>query len=388
MKVMMVAGEASGDMHGAHLAKALRAEDPGVTLFGMGGTKMEEAGVRLLYNPTASSAMGFLEVLKNVQVLRRVLARLGRTLAEEAPDVLVLIDFPEFNMRLAELAKDQNVPAVYYFSPSAWAWRKGRAKTIARQGATVCAVFPFEADVYREAGAKVEFVGHPLVDTAKPALSRDEARKEFGCIDRDPVIALLPGSRKQEIDGHVQTMAQAAEKILAEHPRAAFLLALAHTVERSRVEELLGGRVPVTIVDGRVYDVLAASDAAIAVSGTVTLEAALIGTPVVVVYKASLSMYMIAKAMYKLPWIALPNIVAGRWVVDELLQADFNPDTIAAKVEELLTPERRSEVLKGYQEVRERLGGPGAARRAAQTILRIGAERGSAQSRKGRNGAP
>lgn len=383
MKVMMVAGEASGDLHGAHLAQALLAKDPKARLFGVGGAKMEQAGVRLLYNPTAISAMGFLEVIKNVQVLRRLLDRLGRALDDEAPDVVALIDFPEFNMRLANLAKERGIPAVYYFSPSAWAWRRGRAKAVAEQGATVCAVFPFEADVYREAGADVVFVGHPLIDIVKPALGRDEAREAFGCQGRNPVIALLPGSRRQEIDGHVHTMAQAAQKILAAHPGAAFLLPLAHTVERSRVEELLGDLVPVTIVEGRTYDVLAASDAAIAVSGTVTLEAALIGTPIVVVYRASLSMYMLAKAMYKLPWIALPNIVAGRRVVDEMLQSDFTPGAIAAKVEELLSPQRRNEVLQGYQEVRERLGGPGAASRAAETILRVGAERKSAQSRSG-----
>lgn len=385
MKVMMVAGEASGDMHGAHLATSLREREPGVRLFGVGGSKMEQAGVRLLYNPTSISAMGFLEVLKNVQVMRRLLDRLDSVLDEEAPDVVTLIDFPEFNMRLANLAKARGIPAVYYFSPSAWAWRRGRAKTVAEQGATVCAVFPFEADVYREAGAEVEFVGHPLIDIARPTLSQAEAREAFGCGGRSPVIALLPGSRKQEIDGHVQTMAQAARKILAEHPDAAFLLPLAHTVERSRVEALLGDAVPVTIVEGRTYDVLAAADAAIAVSGTVTLEAALIGTPIVVVYKASLSMYMLAKAMYKFPWIALPNIIAGRQVVDELLQGDFTPDLIAQKVGELLAPERRAEVMKGYQEVRELLGGRGAVDRAAETILRVGARQKNAS---GRDGSP
>ncbi len=382
----MVAGEASGDMHGAHLARALIEKEPRVRLFGMGGSKMEQAGVRLLYNPTSDSVMGFVEVLKNVQVMRRLLTRFADVLDEEAPDVVTLIDFPEFNMRLANLAKERGIPSVYYFSPSAWAWRRGRARTIAEQGATVCAVFPFEADVYREAGAKVEFVGHPLIDIAKPGLSKDEARAEFDCAGRGPVVALLPGSRKQEIDGHVQIMAQAARKILAAHPGAAFLIPLAHTVERARVEALIGDTVPVTIVDGRAYDVLAAADVAIAVSGTVTLEAALIGTPIVVVYKASVSMYVLAKAMYKLPWISLPNIVAGRKVVDEVLQSDFTADGIAAKVEELLRPERRNEVLQGYQEVREKLGGPGAVGRAADTIIRIA--RRTRGSEGGPNDAP
>ena len=382
MNVMMVAGEASGDMHGAHLARALRERSPGVRLFGMGGSLMERAGVELLFNPTSISAMGFLEVLRNVQVFRRLLARLGDVLAKESPDVLVLIDFPEFNMRLANLAKELGIPSVYYFSPTAWAWRKGRAKTIAEQGATVCAVFPFEADVYREAGARVEFVGHPLVDIVKPTVSREEARAEFGCAGRQPVVALLPGSRNQEIDGHTETMARAAALIRSAHPDTVFLLALAHTIERSRVEALIKDLVPVTIVEGRTYDVLGAADAAVAVAGTVTLEAALIGTPHVIVYKASLSMYMLAKAMYKLPWIGLPNIVAGRRLVDEVLQNEFTPENVAAKVEELLLPERSEALRKGFEEVREKLGGPGAARRAADVILREGARRAS-KSRPG-----
>ena len=174
---------------------------------------MEEAGVELLFNPTSISAIGFFEVIRSAQVLRRVPARFAVELDRQRPDCVVLIDFPEFNMRLADMAKARGIPVVYFFSPSAWAWRKGRARTVAEHATTVCAVFPFEAEVYREAGAHVEYVGHPLIDIAKPTLSQEEARRELGCQDSGPIIALLPGSRKQELDSHLIPMIASAKRI-------------------------------------------------------------------------------------------------------------------------------------------------------------------------------
>lgn len=370
VKIMMVAGEASGDMHGAHLARALWERESNLHIFGMGGTLMEGAGVRLLYNPTSVSVMGFVEALKGVQFFRRLLARFEQVLDEDAPDALVLIDFPEFNMRLGAAAHRRGIPVVYYFSPSAWAWRRGRAKTVAEHATTVCAVFPFEAEVYEEAGANVEYVGHPLIDIVRTDLTREQARTEFGCSKKGPVFALLPGSRKQEMDQHLQPLAGAVRRIREVKPEADFLLPLAPSVDRERVEEKLGSREGVRIVEGRAYDVLTAADGALAASGTVTLEAALLGTPIVVFYRTSSTTYWIAKRFYKRPHIGLPNIIAEREIVKELLQDDANPKALAEAALDLLRPERREKILEGYAEVRQRLGGAGAIGRAADAVLR------------------
>lgn len=368
-KVMLVAGEASGDLHGANLARAILEREPGARLFGMGGELMREAGVRLLFNPTSVSAVGFVEVLRNVQLLRRVLARLAEVVERQAPDAVVLIDFPEFNMRLAEMIKGRGIPLIYYFSPSAWAWRKGRARTVAAQKAIVCAVHPYEEEVYREAGADVRFVGHPLIDVARPSLSREEARQAFGCADGDPVIALLPGSRKQEMDNHLAPMIGAAKRILEERPGAVFLMGVAHTISIEKVRAKIPPELPIRLIEGRSYDVLHAADAGAAKVGTVCLEAALIGTPIVSLYRMSASSFWIAKRLYTREHVAPPNVIADRKVMVELFQDEVNPERIAREVLALLDPAKREEVAQGYAEVRKRLGGPGAVGRAAEVVL-------------------
>ncbi len=382
MKIMIVAGEASGDLNGSHLAREIAQREPRARLFGMGGTLMQKAGVRLLFNPTSISTIGFVEAVRSVGILRRVLTRFAGVLDRQSPDVVVLIDFPEFNMRLGEMAKQRGIPVVYYFSPSAWAWRKGRAKKVAEHAAAVLAVFPFEAEVYREAGAPVEYVGHPLVDVVKSDLDREGARKAFRCEGADPVVALLPGSRRQEIDNLLGPMVQAAKRFAGVHPAVKYLVPIAHTVDRARVRAKLPESLPIEIVEGRTYDALRASDFALAAMGTVTLEAALMGTPIVGLYRVAPSTAWIIRRLYTGRHFALPNIVAGREIVRELLQDDVTPERITEAMEELLSPERRRAILEGYEEVRARLGGPGAVSRAAEAVLRIA--RGKA--RKGRSG--
>lgn len=381
MKIMMVAGEASGDMNGSHLAREITRREPRARLFGMGGKLMQKAGVKLLFNPTSISTIGFVEAVRSVGVLRRVLGRFAGVLDRQSPDVVVLIDFPEFNMRLGEMAKERGIPVVYYFSPSAWAWRKGRAKKVAEHATAVLAVFPFEAEVYREAGAPVEYVGHPLVDVVKSDLDRQSAREAFGCERAEPVVALLPGSRRQEIDNLLGPMLQGAKRFAGAHPRVKYLLPLAHTVDPARVRAKVPERLPLEIVEGRTYDVLRASDFAVAAMGTVTLEAALMGTPMVGLYRVAPSTAWIIRRLYTGRHFALPNIVAGREVVRELLQDDVTPERIAECMEELLSGERTRTILEGYEEVRARLGGPGAVGRAAEAVLRI------ARSREGARGA-
>lgn len=376
MKIMLSAGEASGDLNGAHLARALLAREPGLELFGMGGPLMAEAGVEILHDPTEMSTVGFLEVLRSAGHFRRLLRCLGEEMARRRPDCLVVIDFPGFNMRLGKLAKARSVPVVYYFGPQAWAWGRGRARAVAQHAALVCAVFPFEAELYREAGARVEYVGHPLVDTVKPRLALEEAAAALGVAGAWPVISLLPGSRRQELEHHLKPMLQAASILKRRFQGARFILPLAHTVDRRQVEAGLPGEVPVQIAQGMTYEALAFSHAAMAAIGTVTLEAALLGCPFVGVLRLSPSTYWMARRLYKPEYTVLPNIVAGREIVPELIQEDATPERIAEEVARLLEPGRREEVLAGFREVRERLGGPGAVERAAAAVLQVAAGRG------------
>lgn len=371
---MMTAGEASGDMHGAGLAREIRAMKPEAQLFGMGGSLMQQAGVGLLFNPTDISAVGFLEVLKSYQVLRRILLRLGEAMDREKPDCLVVIDFPEFNMRLAQMAKNRDIPVVYYISPSVWAWRRGRAEKIARLVKCVCSIFPFEADVYREAGAPVCFVGHPLIDIVRPTAPPGELLPQLGLDPGRPLFALLPGSREQEIRSLLVPMLEAAKLIAARVPGAQFAVPMAHTVSRRIVEGFTQNpETPaVVLVEGRTYDVLAAADAAIVASGTATLEAAILGTPMVMVYKMAGTTYHIAKMLVHIPYVALPNIVAGRKVVEELLQHDANPERMAAEVLSLWQDRGRLEKMRNdYADVVARLGQAGAVGRAAQVVLAV-----------------
>lgn len=378
MKVMMIAGEASGDLHGANLAREIAALVPQVRLFGMGGSMMRQAGVRLLFNPMGVSAVGLVEVLKSVGVLRRLLTRLGEVLDKQRPDVLVVIDFPEFNMRLAEMAHNRGIPVVYYISPSVWAWRRGRALKIAHTVKCVCAIFPFETGVYREAGAPVCFVGHPLLDIVKSTVGREQLLPEIGLDPQAPLFALLPGSRNQEIRALLAPMLKAAVRIAAEVPNAQFVVPLAHTVSRDMVGGMIeetvqqGGSPRVTLVEGRTYDIVAAADAAVIASGTATLEAAILGTPMVMVYKMSGATFRILRLLVKIPYVALPNIVAGRQVVPELLQDAVNPERIA---QELLAiwrdPVKQAEIRAGLAESVAKLGKPGAVQRAARAVVAV-----------------
>ena len=241
LKVMLVAGEPSGDLHGSCLAEEILRQQPGARLFGMGGRLMKDAGVRLLFNPTSISSIGILEALKSVQVLRRLLLRLGEIADRQQPDVVVLIDFPGFNMRFAEILKRKGIPCVYYFSPSAWAWGRGRAEKVAETVTKVLAVFPFEYEVYKEAGADVEFVGHPLLDIVPEPIPKEEARETLGLPQDVPLIALLPGSRRQEIKGLLPIMLKAVELLREKLPGIQPVVAAAETIPVEEIRKSPGG---------------------------------------------------------------------------------------------------------------------------------------------------
>ncbi|WP_346353584.1 lipid-A-disaccharide synthase [Azotosporobacter soli] len=372
MKIMISVGEASGDLHGASVAAALKELQPTAELFGMGGSAMAQAGVEILYDIAELGVMGLVEVLRNLPKLFRVRDLLKQAMQKRRPDVLVVIDYPGFNVRLAKIAKKLGIPVVFYISPSVWAWGAGRAKEVAEVASRVAAIFPFEAEAYRKAGAKVTFVGHPLLDIVKAEQSRAELRAAYGVGDQEEAILLLPGSRKQEIEKLLPSMLQAAEELQRRRGNCRFFLPVATTIPRAMIErQLQEHRLAVTLTDGRTYDLMKMADAAVAASGTVTLEAALLGLPCVVIYKMAAITYWLGKRLVRIPHISLPNIVAGRKVIPELLQEQVCGPVIAQEIGAMLEPENRQRLAQDMADVRRRLGEPGAVRRVAEEIVAV-----------------
>ncbi|MBZ0220407.1 MAG: lipid-A-disaccharide synthase [Candidatus Methylomirabilis sp.] len=371
--ILMVSGEESGDLHGAALIRALKKLVPGgLNVAGMGGWRMKEEGLVGL-DSREVSVVGVVEVASRLPRILKSISTLKRQLRGEHFDAVVLIDFPDFNLRIAKEARRLGVPVIYYISPQVWAWRKGRLKKIARLVNKMLVVFPFEYYIYREAGVDVEYVGHPLADAVRCDLTREEARAALGLENRDRVVSLLPGSRTGEVRRLIGPMAEAA-RILSEKldGKAVFLLPAARSIEDGLFHAALkDAKADIRIVRGRMYESLRASDAAVVASGTATLETALIGTPMVIVYKMAALSYGIAKRLVNLSHAGLPNIVAGREVVPELLQDEASPEGIAGKVLSILEEPRREEILRGYDQIRKNLGRGGAAEKAARTIYNL-----------------
>lgn len=371
--VFIISGEESGDLHGASLIHAMKRIDPSLSVHGMGGTRMKEAG---LVGPDSKevSVVGVVEVLEKLPTLWRTFKEIKNGLAAERPDALVLIDFPDFNLRVAKEAKRLGIPVVYYISPQVWAWRKGRVGKIAELVDKMLVVFPFEVAIYKAAGVDVEYVGHPLSDAVVCQLTKQEARAALGVDTQGPVISILPGSRTGEVRRLLATMLTAAEQIqkrLVEKP--VFLLPAAGSID----DRVLAGFLKETFADVRVvrgamYTALRASDAAIVASGTATLETALIGTPMAIVYKMASLSYGIARLLVDVEFVGLPNIVAGRKVVPELIQDKATPESISSEIIDFIIDAGRTErVMQGYAEIKERLGAGGAADKAARAIFEL-----------------
>jgi len=368
---MLVAGEASGDLHGATLARALTSLEPGIALVGMGGSRMEAAGVRLLHGIDRAGVVGGTEVLGRLPALVRILRDLGHRLAELRPRALVLIDFPEFNLRLARRARAERIPVVYFMAPQVWAWRRGRLQTMARDVTRVLAVFPFEVGLYQDAGVPVDFVGHPLLDVLPP-IARAAARAGLAAED-EQLVGLLPGSRVAEVQRHLGVLLGAAQKILGRESRVRFALPLAATIRAADVEgSIRDTGLAVQVLRGEAYRVMAGADLLLLASGTATLEAACYGTPMVVLYRLSRLSYALARLLVRgVSHISLPNIIAGRGVVPELIQGQATPARLARAALALLRDgEARARQQAVLREVRARLGQSGAGERAARAVLR------------------
>ncbi|MGH7354112.1 MAG: lipid-A-disaccharide synthase, partial [Candidatus Rokuibacteriota bacterium] len=369
--IMLAAGEASGDAHGATLCRALADQAPGARLVGMGGPRMAQAGMELLVDVTSAAAAGGTEAIGRVPTLLRAWRRMRAALeARPRPDVLVLIDFPEFNLRLARVARRAGVPVVYFVPPQIWAWRGGRVRTIRRRISLVLAAFPFEAALYRSAGVPVEFVGHPAIDALVGAPSRDDARRRFGLPERAPVVGLLPGSRYLEVERMLPAMRDAAVRIHARHADVRFVLALAPTIERAVVERLSAGGPRIAVVADGAHAVMRAADVLLVTSGTATLEAALLGTPMVVGYRLSRLSELMVRFLIRVPWVSLANIALGRAVVPELYQGLATGEVLAREGLRLLeSPAEADAQRTAFAELTGALGEPGVGARAARLVL-------------------
>ncbi len=370
--VLLVVGEASGDLHGAQLVRALREREPALRVSAVAGEELKRAGVEVVFDVDRIAGMGLSELVGNLRNLWRAYALLKKILKEQRPGLLILIDFPDFNMRLARVAKRLGVPVLYYITPQVWAWRKRRIAQIARSVDRVAVVFPFEAPLYERAGVQAQFVGHPLLDAARATRSREETLGRLGLDPSRRTIALLPGSRRREVEFHLPAMLKAAALLGREIPLQ-FVLVRASTVGRDLLDAgLSGAPVGVSLSDGDTYNVVHASDLVWTASGTATLETALMLKPMIIVYRMARTTYALARLLVRVDHIGMANIIAGEKVVPELIQGEMTPERIARESRAILEDPRESARIVGkWAQVRERLGSPGAAGRVADIALQI-----------------
>lgn len=367
----MVAGEASGDLHGASLAKELRILLPEIEILGMGGKRMAQEGVHLLAHCSESSVVGSVEVLESLRGIVYSFYSLLQALKKKHPDLLILIDFPDFNLLLGRLAKRRKIPIIYYISPQIWAWRSWRLKTLRRLVDKVLVILPFEEPLYRQAGMNVHFVGHPLLDQVKPTLSREEVRSLLGVEGGKSLIGLMPGSRMGELKRHLPIMLSSAALLAEDDSNLCFAISQAETIEDEAVAAFLSrGEESWRVWKASPYDLMNAADLLIVASGTATLEAGLLGTPMVIVYRLSWLSAALGRILMRVRHLGLINLVLGKEAVPELLQEQASPGRIAGIVRDLLKdPGKRREIRQELLSARSRLGEEGASRRAALHVF-------------------
>lgn len=374
IRVAMVAGEASGDLLAAHLITAIRSRLPEVELAGIGGPKMQAAGFDPWWPAEKLAVRGYAEVLRHYREITGIRRRLLRRLLEWRPDVFIGVDAPDFNLWLEQRLKTKGIPAVHYVSPSVWAWRGGRIAKIGKSVSHMLALFPFEPDIYRQQGIPVTYVGHPLADMIPLLPDRDGARERLN-VTTDPLFALLPGSRQSELQYLAETFVQTAARLHARFPQCSFLVPLASRETRAQFEQAIwkcgAQTLPFKLLFGHAQDALAACDAALVASGTATLEAALLRAPMVIAYRMSPLSWQMMRRMHYQPWIGLPNILAGRFVVPEFLQDDANPENLSQALTNLILDRGvRAAIAHEFEGLHEQLR-QGTAEKAAGAILSV-----------------
>jgi lipid-A-disaccharide synthase len=372
VRLLLSCGEASGDLYAGALTRELRALEPSLTIAGLGGPQFEAAGGRLIDDYRDIAVTGLTEAIAKVPRSYAALRRLVAAARAERPDALIVIDSPDFNFRLAPAVRKLGVPVIYYISPQIWAWRPGRLKTIRRIADRVLVIFPFEEAIYREGGVPVEFVGHPLVDLSAPSMTRERFLTQHGLSAPAPTVAILPGSRPNEVARILPDLAAAAGLMRAQIPTVQFVVARApHLADRlfDPVQAIPTG---MAVVEGDANTVLASADVALTASGTATVQTALHDTPMVIVYRLSPITYRLGKRLVNVTNVGMVNLIAGETIVPELIQDAFTPDAVAREAISMLTDGARAATIRdGLARVRARLGGPGASRRAALAIMNV-----------------
>jgi lipid-A-disaccharide synthase len=367
-KVLFSAGESSGDKHAANLFLELKARLPNVTALGMGGKQMREAGIDIRFDSSSIAVIGLIEVIKHYRDIRFALQLMKQCVVEDKPDLLICVDYKEFNLKLAQFAKRQGVKVLFYVSPQVWAWRPGRVITYGKAIDMMAVIFPFEVSFYEAENIPVRYVGHPSVDKVNPLHSREHDYQAFGLTGKEPVIGLLPGSRHNEIRRMLPVMLEAAKQLKIKYPQAVFLLPQADSVPDEALNAMLAHwELPLQIIKHQPYDVIQCCDAVMTTSGTATLEVALLKVPMVIAYKLSPLTYWLGRLLVKTRFIGLPNIIAGQAIVKELIQQALTPDHLVDEMDRILNDvDYRQRMIEHLDSVRHKLGTGGGSKNMAE----------------------
>ncbi len=367
--VFIIAGEASGDLHASSIIRALRSIDSSLGVTGIGGPRMEEAGMAPLFPSSDMAVVGLVEVIRHLVPILRAYRRTVEFLRRGRPDLLILVDYPEFNMRMARKAKSLGIPVFYYITPQVWAWRQGRVELLRKTVDKMAVILPFEEAFFKARGLDATFVGHPLLDVVKRTEPPETVRSRLGVHEGMALVGILPGSRSSEVRRLLPLMLDTAEHLSARRPGTRFVLPLAPSIKPGMLPARRLRELDVQVEAGNTYDVMGACDALLMASGTVALEAAILGIPMVVTYKVSPITYAAGRCLVKVPHVSLVNLVAGREVVPEILQKEARPEVLSDAISRLMDPHRGREVRAELKQVAGALGTPGAAQRAARLAI-------------------
>lgn len=370
--VLIIAGEVSGDMHGANLIKEMKKTAPDLEFWGTGGELMKHEGAELLYHINQMSLIGLTEVIKHIPFVYKVLDRITQFAEERKPQIVILIDYPGFNIRLGRRLKKINRKIFYYISPQVWAWGKRRIKKIAGITDKMAVILPFEEKIYKEAGIDAVFVGHPLLDTVYTSVTKDEFIADTGLSPDKLTVGLLPGSRVPEVENLLPEMLESLRKVAEKLADVQGIVSMSPMIDKSVYDKITAGYPLVPLIPEYNYPIMRHSDILIIASGTATLEAAIFGTPMIITYRVSPVTYLFAKLLVKVRYIGLANIIAGKQIIPELLQKKSSAANVGEELENMLTrPVIRETMRTELQEVKEKLGTPGASRRAAQIAIEL-----------------
>lgn len=373
-KILIVAGEASADLHASSLILKLKELEPKIEVYGVGGENLKQAGAQIWFDFSQMGVVGILEVIPKLSFFLKARAQLAKSVATEKPDLVILLDLPDFNLSLAKKIKRQhpNQKICYYISPQVWAWRKGRVKTIKKYIDQMLVIFPFEVDFYEKAGVPVKFVGHPLIERVRASKAREELRKDFGLKPEEILLAFLPGSRQEELRLYMPPALSALEKLQKEFPLRV-MMALAPTLKEEMAQAYLGkSKAKIELISGRTYDILFSADLGLIGSGTATLESALAELPMVILARSSTLNYLLARPFVKVPFFGLPNLIAEKEICPELFMYNVNPEKIYQELKKLiLQSDQRLQQKAELKKIRACLGEKSASLEAAKAILEM-----------------